>query len=64
MFTIEYKEYKISQSSNNHVSIFKDGKMVFHASCTVKYKEENLKEILEFYLKLFDDEEMDLMMLK
>lgn len=60
MFAIEYKGYKISQSSNNHVSIFKDGKMVFHASCSVKYKEENLKEILEFYLKikkLLDDEE-------
>ena len=46
MFTIEYKGYKMSQSSNNHVSIFKDGKMVFHASCSVKYKEENLKENL------------------
>lgn len=57
MFAIEYKGYKISQSSNNHVSIFKDGKMVFHASCSVKYKEENLKEILKFYLKLLDDEE-------
>ncbi|MCI5543791.1 MAG: hypothetical protein MR405_07765 [Mollicutes bacterium] len=57
MFTIEYKGYKISQSSNNHVFIFKNGKMVFHASCSVKYKEENLKEILEFYLKLLDDEE-------
>lgn len=57
MFAIEYKEYKISQSSNNHVSIFKDEKMVFHASCSVKYKEENLKEILKFYLKLLDDEE-------
>lgn len=50
MFTIEYKGYKISQSSNNHISIFKDGKMVFHASCSVKYKEEIMKLFVDKYM--------------
>lgn len=55
MLKIKYKSYEISQTSNNHVSIFKDNKMVFHTELNKKLgKEEELKEYLKFYLNLVE----------
>lgn len=50
---IEYKGYIVTQSKyNNHIMICKDNKMVFHASQNKELNEEQLKEVVEFYLKL------------
>ena len=45
-------EYTVVQASNNHISITKDGRMVYHASCTKKLSEEELKEHVKFYEEL------------
>ncbi len=49
---LTYKGYTISQASNNHIMITKDGKMVFHANVTKKLNEEELKKQVDNYLKL------------
>ena len=45
-------EYTVVQASNNHIQIIKDGRMVFHASCTKQQSEEELKEYIAFYERL------------
>lgn len=52
MLKINYKGYKISQASNNHVMICKDNQMLFHAQCNKKLNENDLKQELELFLKL------------
>lgn len=54
---LTYKGYVVSQSSNNHVMIFKNKEMVFHSSCNKKLTEEQLKKTVDFYLKLITDKE-------
>lgn len=54
MLKINYKGYEISQASNNHVMIFKDNQMLYHAPATTKFDEEGLKNVFEHYLKLSD----------
>ena len=39
---IEYGEYTIVQATNNHISIYKNGRLIYHASCTKKKSEEEL----------------------
>lgn len=56
---IKYKGYEISQAENNHIMICKDDKMLFHARCGKKKNEEELKESLEFYLKLTKSKAFD-----
>ena len=56
---IKYKGYEISQAENNHIIICKDDKMLFHAQCGKKKNEEELKESLEFYLKLTKSKAFD-----
>ena len=48
---IEQGEYTIIQATNNHISIYKNGEFVYHASCTKKKTEEELLE----HLKWFED---------
>lgn len=48
---IEYKGYTIVQSTqNNHITVIKDGKKVFHSSCTEKKDEKGLQEIVDYIL--------------
>lgn len=54
MLKINYKGYKISQASNNHVMIFKDNQMVFHSQIDIKLNKDGLKNVLEHYFKLND----------
>lgn len=54
MLKINYKGYKISQASNNHVMIFKDNQMVFHSQIDIKFNKDGLKNVLEHYFKLND----------
>ena len=42
-------EYTVVQASNNHITIVKDGRMVYHASCTKKKTDEELKVLVAFY---------------
>ena len=42
-------EYTVVQTSNNHISITKDGRMVFHASCTKRKSKRNLKKMVQHY---------------
>lgn len=52
MLKINYKGYVISQTSNNHVVICKEDKMLFHAQGNKRLDKEGLKKQLDFYLKL------------
>lgn len=40
----------VSQASNNHVMICKDGEMVFHAETDKKMTDDELKSYIDFYL--------------
>lgn len=51
MLKIEYKGYIISQADNNHIMITK-GDEKFHAQCSKKLSKEELKERVEYYIKL------------
>lgn len=45
---VEHNGYTIIQCTNNHIQIYKDGRIVMHASCTKKMTEEELKEQVAF----------------
>ena len=48
---IKYKGYTIIQSTkNNHITVIKDGKKVFHVSCNEKKDEKGLQEIVDYIL--------------
>lgn len=48
---IEYKGYEIIQCKyNNHITIFKDNKMVMYISATEKFTKTKLQSIVELYL--------------
>lgn len=47
---IKYRNCIVSQASNNHVMICKDGEMVFHAETDKKLTDDELKSYIDFYL--------------
>ena len=47
---IKYRDCIVSQASNNHVMVCKDGEMVFHAEVDKKLTDDELKENVDFYL--------------
>ncbi len=47
---IEYRNCTVVQNSNNHVLIFKNNEMVFHASIDKKLTDSELKSYVDFYL--------------
>ena len=49
---VQVDEYTITQSTNNNISITKYDKLLFHAQCTKKKTEEELKEYIDIYHKL------------
>ena len=40
---VHHEGYTIVQCTNNHIQIYYDGRLVFHASCTKKMTEDELK---------------------
>ena len=54
LLKINYKGYLITQASNNHVTICKDDKMLFHAQANKKLDKDELKKQLDFYLGLLE----------
>lgn len=47
---VEVDGYKVIQTSSLHIHIYnKDGKLVYHASCTDRLSEDELREHLSFY---------------
>ncbi len=42
-------EYTVVQTSNNHVSIAKGGRLVYHAQCTKRLSRRELKKQVAFY---------------
>lgn len=48
---IEQGEYVIVQSSNKHISIYKNGEFVYHASYTKKLTKRKLKKYLASYIE-------------
>lgn len=40
----------VSQASNNHVMICKDGEMVFHSQINKELTDDDLKKQVDFYL--------------
>lgn len=49
---IKYRNHIVSQASNNHVMICKDGEMVFHAETDKKMTDDELKSYIDFYLDI------------
>ena len=45
---VEHNGYTIIQCTNNHIQIYKDGRIVMHASCTKKMTEDELREQVAF----------------
>lgn len=45
---VEHNGYTIIQCTNNHIQIYKNGRIVMHASCTEKKTVEELKEQVAF----------------
>lgn len=50
---IKYRDCIVSQASNNHVMIIKDGESVFHSQCNKKLSDEELKRAVDNYLDTF-----------
>lgn len=49
---IEYKEYVIIQSNyNNHVTIYKNGDFIFHASVNEKLTQSELISLLNLIIR-------------
>ena len=49
---IEHRGHYVQQSSyNNHIMIVKDDRMVFHAQCTEKRTERQLRQLVDGYIK-------------
>lgn len=46
----EYRNCTVVQNSNNHVIIFQNNEMVFHASIDKKLTDDELREQVDFYL--------------
>ena len=42
-------EYTVVQTSNNHISITKGDRMVYHAQCTKRLSKRKLKKQVAFY---------------
>ena len=49
---IKYRNHTVSQASNNHVMIYKDSEMVFHAEVDKKLTDNELKKQVDFYLDI------------
>lgn len=49
---IKYRDCIVSQASNNHVMIYKDSEMVFHAEVDKKLTDDELKKQVDFYLDI------------
>lgn len=49
---IKYRNHIVSQASNNHVMVCKDGEMVFHAEVDKKLTDDELKGNVDFYLDI------------
>ena len=49
---IEYKGYEIIQSYNYHVTIFQDGKKVFHAQCNKIFTDDELKNLVDEFFEI------------
>ena len=47
---IEYRNCTVVQNSNNHVIIFQNNEMVFHASTDKKLTDDELRKQVDFYL--------------
>lgn len=60
---IKYRNCIVSQASNNHVMICKDGEMVFHAEVDKKLTDDELKSYIDFYLDVLlssiEEDEVD-----
>lgn len=52
---IKVGEYTVIQASNNHITIKKNGRQVYHASCTEKKTENELIEHIVFYKTLLGE---------
>lgn len=50
MTTLKKEEYTITQTRNNHLAVYKNKKMIFHANLEKKLSDEKLKNILNSFV--------------
>lgn len=50
-----FGDYTVVQAMNNHITVYKDGRMALHSSCKVKMTKEELKEQVEFVKRIRGD---------
>lgn len=51
---IQHKGYEVTQASNNHLWITKDGKTVMHSQCNKPLSEDGLKEAVDDYIEFME----------
>ena len=56
---IKYKGYEVVQAPNHHVWITKDGRRVLHAQCNKPKTEDELREMVDFYIELTESGKFD-----
>lgn len=54
---IRYRRHIVQQNINNHIMIFKNGEMVFHAEIEKKLTNNELKRQVDFYLDILKEVE-------
>ena len=56
---IEHKGYRIEQNDyNNHIMMCKDDRMVLHVNCTEKRTEQQLRGLVDGYIKFLESGDM------
>ena len=54
MHSVEHIGFVVRQADNNHVTIYKDGRMVMHIPSTERKTEKELKGMVHHYLYLIE----------
>ncbi len=52
---VEHKGFTIIQTTNNHLQMYKDNRIVMHASCTTKMTEDELRAEVDRYENMRKD---------
>lgn len=53
--TVTVGEYTVVQCTGKHIYIYKGSHMAFHASCTKKKTEDELREFVGFYERIISE---------
>lgn len=52
---VEVGDFTVIQTTNNNIHIYKDNRLVYHASCVKKMTEDELRKQVDYYLSLIKE---------